>query len=131
MTVITKQAVGLVSLHPPTTRSIQPQIEVRICPLPAARSILAFPHRGHSPGPYSETGAMTLPEYIEPIMAVGGPVALVVIVLRFGPDAVVRLVAGLAAVLTKDKDRGDRCLKVLRILRGKDDDPPPSLPDSP
>jgi hypothetical protein len=74
---------------------------------------------------------MTLPEYIEPIMAVGGPVALVVIVLRFGPDAVVRLVAGLAAVLTKDKDRGDRCLKVLRILRGKDDDPPPSLPDSP
>jgi hypothetical protein len=61
---------------------------------------------------------MTLREYIEPIMAVGGPVALVVIVLRFGPDAVVRLVAGLAAVLTKDKDRGDRCLKVLRILRG-------------
>jgi hypothetical protein len=76
---------------------------------------------------------MTLPEYIEPIMAAGGPVALVVIVLRFGPDAVVRLVAGVAAVVTKDKDRGDRCLKVLRILRGKDDDddPPPSLPGGP
>jgi len=76
---------------------------------------------------------MTLPEYIEPIVAAGGPVALVAIILRFGPDAVVRLVAGVAAVLTKDKDRGDRCLKVLRILRGKhdDDDPPPPLPGGP
>jgi hypothetical protein len=72
---------------------------------------------------------MALPEFVAPVLAAGGPVALLIVALKFGPDAVVRLVAGLAAVLTKDKERGERCLKVLRILRGKDD-PPPTLPPS-
>ena len=74
---------------------------------------------------------MTLPDLVEPVLAAGGTTALILVVLRFGPDAVVRLAAGLTAVLTKDKERGERCLKVLRILRGKDDDDdasPPSLP---
>ena len=69
---------------------------------------------------------MALPEYITPVIAAGGPVALMVIVLRFGPDAVVRLLAGAVAVLTGDEKRGERCLAVLRILRNKDDDDPPS-----
>jgi hypothetical protein len=72
---------------------------------------------------------MALPEYVAPIVAAGGPLALVVVVLRFGPDAVLRLLAGAVAVLTKDEKRGARSLEVLRLLRGKDD-PPPSLPDS-
>lgn len=67
---------------------------------------------------------MPLPEYIAPVLGAGGPVALVFIVLRFGPDAVVRLTAGMVAVLTGDEKRGERCLKVMRILRNKDDDPP-------
>src|SRR5260221_5826430 len=66
---------------------------------------------------------MALPEYLVSAVARGGPVVLLAFVaLRFGPDAVVRLVAGVAAVVTKNTERGDRCLKVLRILRGKDDD---------
>jgi hypothetical protein len=64
-------------------------------------------------------------------MEAGGSAALIFVILRFGPDAVVRLVAGLIAAITKDKERGERCLKVLRILRGMDDDdPPPPLPGS-
>jgi hypothetical protein len=81
-----------------------------------------------------------LPEYITPVLEAGGPVALVFIVLRFGPDAVVRLLAGSVAVLTGDDKRGERCVKVLRALRGQDDDPspppkkddpPPALPGGP
>lgn len=47
------------------------------------------------------------------------PVSLVALALglRYGPDAVVRLLAGLVAVLTKDKGRGDRALTVLRLLQ--------------
>jgi hypothetical protein len=70
---------------------------------------------------------MALPEYVAPILAAGGPTAFVVVVLRFGPDAVLRLLAGTIAVLTNDEKRGERCLKVLRLLRGKDDPPPPPL----
>lgn len=65
--------------------------------------------------------------YVAPILATGGPVAAIFIALRFGPDAFVRLLAGTVAVLTRDKERGDRCLAVLRILRNKDDPSEPSL----
>jgi hypothetical protein len=71
---------------------------------------------------------MALPEYIYPVLAIGGPVALVLILLRFGPDAYSRLLAGTVAVLTRDEKRGRRCLEVLRILRGRDQ--PPPLPPS-
>jgi len=73
---------------------------------------------------------MALPEYIGPVLAAGGPITLVLVVLRFGPNAFLRLLAGTVAVLTRDKDRGQRCLDVLRILRGRAD-PPSSLPSSP
>jgi hypothetical protein len=45
--------------------------------------------------------------------------------LQRGPDAFLRLLAGSIAALTHDKERGERCLKVLRILRNRDDDGPP------
>jgi hypothetical protein len=61
-----------------------------------------------------------LPAVVEPVVAVGGPVAAVAVVLRFGPDAVVRLLAGVVAVLTRDQERGKRCLEVLRVLRRDD-----------
>ena len=72
---------------------------------------------------------MALPEYVTPILAAGGPVAFVIVVLRFGPDAVLRILAGAVAVFTSDEKRGARCLEVLRLLRRRKDGPPPSLPD--
>ena len=72
---------------------------------------------------------MALPEYIAPVLAVGGPVTLVLVVLRFGPDAFLRLLAGTVAVLTRDEKRGKRCLDVLRLLRSRDQ-APPSLPSA-
>jgi hypothetical protein len=66
---------------------------------------------------------MAFPEYVVPILAAGGPVAFAIVVLRFGSDAVLRLLAGAVAVCTKDEQRGTRCLEVLRPLRGKDGPP--------
>ena len=63
---------------------------------------------------------MPLPEYFGPVLAAGGPAALALIVLRFGPDAFLRLLAGTVAVLTGDEKRGKRCLDLLRILRNRD-----------
>jgi hypothetical protein len=71
---------------------------------------------------------VSLSEYITPVLSAGGPIALVLVVLRFGPDAVVRFLAGTVAVLTKDEKRGERCLNILRILRNQDD-PPVSPPE--
>jgi hypothetical protein len=74
---------------------------------------------------------MALPEYLAPVLAAGGPVALVAVILRFGSDAVLRLVAGLAAVLIRDEKRGQRCLDVLRVVRGRDLPPPSTPSDAP
>jgi hypothetical protein len=68
---------------------------------------------------------LALPEYITPVLAAGSPIALAFILVRLGPDAVVRLLAGSVAVFTGDEKRGERCLKVLRILRSQDNDSPP------
>lgn len=53
---------------------------------------------------------MVLPEYVAPALATGGPVALVVVILRFGPNAILRLLAGFVAIFTTDDKRGQRCL---------------------
>jgi len=72
---------------------------------------------------------MSLPEFVTPVLSIAGPVALVYVILRFGPDAVLRLLAGIVAVVTGDDERGKRCLEVLRVLHGRDhDNQPPSLP---
>jgi hypothetical protein len=60
---------------------------------------------------------MSLPEFVTPVLSIAGPVALVYVILRLGPDAVLRLLAGIVAVMTDDKERGERCLEVLRALR--------------
>lgn len=54
---------------------------------------------------------------LAPVLAVGGPVAVVAVILRYGPDAIVRLLAGTVAVLTRDEQRGVRCVEVLQALR--------------
>jgi hypothetical protein len=73
--------------------------------------------------------AMALPEYVAPIVAAGGPVSFAIVLLRWGPDAILRLLAGTVAVLTNNEKRGKRCLDVLRLLRSKDD-PSPSFPEA-
>jgi hypothetical protein len=63
---------------------------------------------------------MAAPDYLEPILAAGGPIASAAIMLRFGSVAALQLLAGAVAILTKDAGRAQRCLEVLRILRNKD-----------
>jgi hypothetical protein len=65
---------------------------------------------------------MTPIELVTPILASGGPVAFIFVALRFGSDAILRLLAGTVAVLSRNPERGERALKVLRILRNRDDD---------
>jgi hypothetical protein len=67
---------------------------------------------------------MALSEFVTPVLSIAGPAALVLAILRLGPDAVLRLLAGTVAVLTRDENRGKRCLEVLRILRGRGGEPP-------
>ncbi len=66
---------------------------------------------------------MALPEFVTPVLAVVGTPALAYAIARSFPHAaraVVVLVAGIVAILTRDENRGKRCLEVLRILRGRD-----------
>jgi hypothetical protein len=60
---------------------------------------------------------MVLSHLVRPVLDIGGPAVLVIAALRLGPDALLRLFAGTVAVMTRDKDRGQRCLEVLRLLR--------------
>lgn len=59
---------------------------------------------------------MSLSELAVPVVSAGGPVAAIAVVSRFDPDAVLRLLVGTVAVLTRDEKRGERCLEVLRVL---------------
>jgi hypothetical protein len=62
---------------------------------------------------------MSLYEFVVPVLSTAGPAGLAYVAMRFGPDAMLRLMAGTVAIVTRDKDRGDRCLEVLRLLRGR------------
>ena len=62
---------------------------------------------------------MSLPELVVPVASV----ATFGVALRYGSDAVVRMAAGLTAIITQDKARADRALKVLRALRSNRDTP--------
>jgi hypothetical protein len=66
---------------------------------------------------------MTLPpDMVVPVASV----ASIGVILRYGPEALLRLAAGLVAIVTKDKrSRADRALDVLRALR-RDGRPPPT-----
>ena len=63
---------------------------------------------------------MSLPQAVAPVASVLG----IGLTLRYGSDAVLRLVAGITAILAKDKARAERALKVLRALRRGSDQPP-------
>ena len=65
---------------------------------------------------------MSLPELVVPAASV----ATIGVTLRYGSDAVLRLVAGLTAIVAKDdtQTRAQRALAVLQALR-RDRQPPP------
>jgi hypothetical protein len=65
---------------------------------------------------------MSLPELVVPAASV----ATIGVVVRYGSDAVLRLVAGITAIVAKDekRTRAQRALDVLRAL-GHDSLPPP------
>lgn len=69
---------------------------------------------------------MDLAPLAEHVAPAAGAVTVATVILKRGPDAVLRLVAGLTAIAAKDDNssRAERALAVLRTLR-KDDPPPP------
>ena len=60
---------------------------------------------------------MALPEFVTPIVSIASPAALLYVILRYGPVGVVRLLAGIVAIITSDEKRGQRCVEVLLALR--------------
>jgi hypothetical protein len=63
---------------------------------------------------------MALTEYFAPVLSIAGHAALVFVVLRCFPlvaRAVVVLLAGIAAIVTTDKERREASIKVLDALR--------------
>jgi len=60
-----------------------------------------------------------LPEYVVPVLSVAGPGALALVVLRFFPSAaraLVVLLAGVVAIVTRDPKRRSACFRVLDKL---------------
>jgi hypothetical protein len=69
-----------------------------------------------------------LATFAEHAGAVTGIAVTVGVILRYGSDAVLRLVAGITAIIARDKrSRADRALEVLDKLRRPPREPP-SLP---
>jgi hypothetical protein len=74
---------------------------------------------------------MSLPEFVTPVLSIAGPPALVFVVMRCFPRtarAVVMLLAGIVAILTRDPKRRAACHKVLATLTRTDDRQPPEKP---
>lgn len=70
---------------------------------------------------------MSLPEYVTPVLAIGGPVALIYVSIRFGLDALGRLIYALSALIavivavaTRDREKRGSAQKVLRMLLNGD-----------
>jgi hypothetical protein len=62
---------------------------------------------------------MSLPEYVVPVIGIAGPTTLIFVILCRFPHvarAVVVLLAGIAAIVTSDKERREACLKMLDAL---------------
>ena len=75
---------------------------------------------------------MSLPEFVTPVLSIAGPPALVFVIMRCFPHtarAVVLLVAGIVAIVTRDPKRRAACHKVIDALTRRDSKPP--LPLSP
>jgi hypothetical protein len=62
--------------------------------------------------------------------AVGG-IAVAVLAVRYGSDAVLRLVAGITAIVAHDEkqSRAQRALEVLKTICRRRGDRPPKSPD--
>ena len=70
---------------------------------------------------------MPLPEFVTPVLSIAGPAALVFVILRSFPQAaraVVVLVAGIVAIVTRDKERRESCHAVLDKVTRHDAGPP-------
>lgn len=55
--------------------------------------------------------------FFERLSGLVGAAGIVGVTLRYGSDALLRLVAGIAGVMTKDDKRRKGCIEILRILR--------------
>ena len=76
---------------------------------------------------------MSLPEFVTPVLSIAGPPALVFVIMRCFPQtarAVVVLLAGIVAIVTRDPKRRAACHKVLDTLTRRDSKPPPPLSPS-
>lgn len=75
---------------------------------------------------------MSLPAYVAPVLASGGPVAFVLVISRYASQvarAVVMLLASVVAIKTSDGKRRAACLKILDKVTRRDAGPPG--PDQP
>ena len=62
---------------------------------------------------------MSLPEFVTLVLSIAGPAALVFVIMRCFPHttrAVVLLLAGIVAIVTRDPERRASCHKVLDTL---------------
>lgn len=57
---------------------------------------------------------------LAPVLTVAGPAALVVIVLWYGPRAVLLLMAGIVAIFTSNEEQRKACRYVLDALTHRD-----------
>ena len=70
---------------------------------------------------------MALPEFVTPVLSTAGPAALVFVIIRCFPHtarAVLLLLAGTIAIVTRDPKRRAACQKVLDTLTRRDSRPP-------
>ncbi|WP_157357411.1 hypothetical protein [Amycolatopsis nigrescens] len=56
--------------------------------------------------------------FSEFLVSVPLSIAMIVVILRYAPTAVVTLVAGVVAALTSQTSRGERAVAVLQLLHG-------------
>ena len=71
---------------------------------------------------------MSLPPFAAPVLSIAGPAALVFVILRYFPHvarAVVLLLAGIVAIVTRDPERRAASHKVLDSLTRPESEPVP------
>jgi len=64
-----------------------------------------------------ETSAVNIATLAEHTGAIGGIILIIVASLRYGPDGVLRLTAGLTAMFARNETRAKRALEVLTVVR--------------
>ena len=64
-------------------------------------------------------GNVVMSAFAEFLVVAPMPAVTAAVALRYGPQALVTLIAGVVATLTGDARRGDRALAVLRLFHGR------------